>query len=57
VKTILDPTFRYVPSRDTDIRKTFERIRRERGAAARVPRDTVVPLKREGFAPARDAAR
>ena len=57
MKTILDPAFRYVPSRDTDIRKTFERIRRERGAAARVPRDTVVPLKREGFAPARDAAR
>ena len=57
MKTILDPTFRYVPSRDTDIRKTFERIRREREAAASGARDTVVPLKREGVAPARDAAR
>lgn len=31
MKRILDPEFRYVPSFDTDVRKTFERIRRERG--------------------------
>jgi hypothetical protein len=57
MKTILDPTFRYVPSRETDITKTFERIRREREAAASGARDTVVPLKREGVALARGAAR
>jgi len=57
MKTILDPTFRYVPSHETDITKTFERIRREREAAARGPRHTVVALKRESAAPAREAAR
>jgi hypothetical protein len=30
MKRILDPAFRYTPSYDTDLRKTFERIRRER---------------------------
>lgn len=29
MKSLLDPTFRYVPSGQTDIRKTFARIRRE----------------------------
>jgi hypothetical protein len=29
VKSLLDPTFKYVPSAETDIRKTFARIRRE----------------------------
>jgi hypothetical protein len=29
MKSILDPTFRYTPSIQTDIRKTFARIRRE----------------------------
>jgi hypothetical protein len=29
MKSILDPTFRYVPSGSTDVRKTFMRIRRE----------------------------
>jgi hypothetical protein len=29
MKSILDPTFRYTKSIDTDIRKTFARIRRE----------------------------
>lgn len=37
MKSILDPTFRYTPSVQTDIRKTFARIRREqRGNEARV---------------------
>jgi tRNA(Ile)-lysidine synthase TilS/MesJ len=30
VKRILDPEFRYEPSYATDVRRTFERIRRER---------------------------
>jgi len=29
VKSLLDPTFRYVPSSETDLRKTFARVRRE----------------------------
>jgi hypothetical protein len=29
MKSILDPSFHYVPSTQTDIRKTFSRIRRE----------------------------
>ncbi len=29
MKSILDPTFRYTPSVETDVRKTFARIRRE----------------------------
>ena len=29
VKSVLDPSFRYTKSIDTDIRKTFARIRRE----------------------------
>lgn len=29
MKSILDPSFRYVPSASTDVRKTFMRIRRE----------------------------
>lgn len=29
MKSILDPKFRYIPSVETDLRKTFARIRRE----------------------------
>jgi hypothetical protein len=29
IKWIFDPSFRYTPSYATDVRKTFERIRRE----------------------------
>ena len=29
MKSILDPSLRYVPSASTDLRKTFSRIRRE----------------------------
>ena len=30
MKSILDPSFRYNPSFNTDLKRTFERIRRER---------------------------
>ena len=30
MKSILDPAFRYSPSFDTDLKRTFARIRRER---------------------------
>lgn len=50
-KSILDPAFRYRQSHETDIRKTFERVRRElkqartNGAAAESA-DKVVRLER-----------
>ena len=44
---ILDASFRYEPSFDTDVRKTFERILRERQAAQPPEARTVVPLNRE----------
>ena len=46
MKSILDRSFCYVPSHATDVRKTFERIRRER-EAAQAPSPAVVPIKRE----------
>jgi hypothetical protein len=41
MKSILDPTFRYTSSANTDLRKTFARIRREtrRQAQATTARD------------------
>ena len=33
MKSILDPSFRYVSSSNTDLRKTFARIRRQQQAA------------------------
>lgn len=35
MKTIFDASFRYTPSFETDVRKTFERLRRERLARER----------------------
>jgi hypothetical protein len=52
MKSILDPTFRYVPSVETDLKKTFSRVRREmeraRSAsqAAAVVSSTIVLLPR-----------
>jgi hypothetical protein len=48
MKSILDPSFRYVSSNHTDLRKTFARIRREQAASARaaVPSPSVVRLDR-----------
>jgi hypothetical protein len=46
MKSILDRSFRYVPSHATDVRKTFERIRRElENTSPAAP--AVVPIKRE----------
>jgi hypothetical protein len=47
MKNILDPSFRYIPSHATDIRKTFERIQREREAAHRPEGQTVLHMTRE----------
>jgi hypothetical protein len=51
MKRILDPSFRYTPSFDTDVRRTFERIRRLERARTKT-RDVgsgsvkVLPLER-----------
>lgn len=34
MKSILDKTFKYTPAVETDLRKTFARVRREQKAAA-----------------------
>jgi hypothetical protein len=49
MKSILDPSFRYTKSIDTDIRRTFARIRREQQKQARAQASEghaiVVPLE------------
>jgi len=54
MKRILDPTFHYRPSFATDLRKTFERVRRELLERARENmalrtdvRDSILPMKRK----------
>jgi hypothetical protein len=47
MKSILDPTFRYTSSANTDLRKTFARIRREaRRQPQATPRDPVDSSKK-----------
>lgn len=46
MKSILDPSFRYTSSANTDLRKTFARIRREaRRQPQSSPRDQADPAK------------
>jgi len=47
MKSILDRSFRYVPSHATDVRKTFERILREREAQQQPAAPSVVSINRE----------
>jgi hypothetical protein len=55
MKSILDPSFRYTPSSETDVRKTFERIRREQQAqiqeeqVTQIRRYRALPLSKEPF--------
>jgi hypothetical protein len=42
VKSVLDSSFRYTPSSQTDVRKTFERIRREQQAENRQEQHTQI---------------
>jgi len=44
IKSVLHRSVRYVPSHSTDLRKTFERLRRERVLAERRQTDTVVRI-------------
>ena len=47
MKNILDRSFRYVPSYETDLRKTFERIRKEHETTERPRTTAVVHLNRD----------
>jgi hypothetical protein len=47
MKSLLDPSFQYVPSIRTDIRKTFARIRREQRSRTSLqmkPEATLAPI-------------
>ena len=46
MKSILDPSFRYVPSESTDLRKTFSRIRLEMQRAVTSSRRVEGPASR-----------
>ena len=49
MKSILDPSFHYVPSAQTDLRKTFSRIRREMARARAQPaRDMARDISAQG---------
>ena len=50
VKSILDSSFRYTKSVDTDIRKTFARVRKQQGAAAAAQAAKVAPIRKVGAA-------
>lgn len=52
MKSILDPSFKYVDSTSTDLRKTFARVRREQAiatgklvAVAKPAAPSIIPLK------------
>lgn len=44
MKSILDPDFKYVPSAQTDLRKTFARVRKEMKSKQPGESNKVVPL-------------
>jgi len=50
VKRLTDPTFRYVPAAATDIRKTFQRIRRQQQANAKeaAAKTVQLPARKHG---------
>ena len=43
MRSILDSSFRHTPSSETDVRKTFERIRREQQAQIQEEEVTKIP--------------
>ncbi len=56
-KSILDPTFRYTTSAETDLRKTFARVRREmRKQAQSQERSRVEPTNVAPLYPRRSGA-
>ena len=56
MKSILDPSFRYTPSHATDVRKTFERVRREGARVVAVaPGVLLVPVRSAAHAGPKEA--
>lgn len=47
MKSILDPTFRYTKSVETDLRKTFARVRRERRKQEQIQSQAVADATRK----------
>lgn len=47
MKSILDPTFHYTPSVQTDLRKTFARVRREMAKKPLPPVPSTVVVMRK----------
>lgn len=48
MKSILDPSFRYTKSVETDLRKTFARVRRELRKHQEAPRaSNVQPIRKD----------
>lgn len=45
MKSILDPSFKYVPSGQTDIRKTFAKAKKELQKQKEKPKSNVAVLK------------
>ena len=56
MKSILDPSFKYVPSTQTDIRKTFARVRREARTRERPGREDA-PRNISPYSPGEKARR
>ena len=50
MKRILDPKFKYVPAVETDLKKTFARIRAEQRKNAEEAQAKVSPLKKVAHA-------
>lgn len=46
MKSILHPSFKYIPACNTDIRKTFARIRREQAEQQKIAATAVVSINR-----------
>ena len=57
MKSILDPTFRYTKSVETDLRKTFARVRRELSKQQAALTTNVQPIRRDDLSLRVKAAR
>lgn len=56
MKSILDPSFHYVNSYSTDVKKTFARVRRELSEQSALPRQAVPMASLHGITHKRTTA-